>query len=177
MQDDKHAGSSAASVAVKKGEVNFQPLDLGEVVQDVLKIMRSDLVNHGVEVNLELAPKLPVVRGDRVQIQQVLLNLVLNGCDAMAETGADERRLLVRAQREDSDSVRVSVADRGRGIPAGEAEHIFQPFFTTKTHGLGLGLAVCRSIVEAHHGRLRAESEPGVGATFHFTLPVVRKAL
>jgi signal transduction histidine kinase len=104
-------------------------------------------------------------------MQQVVLNLVMNGCDAMSGIERSRRRLSVKTAREDGVGVRVSVGDRGCGIPQEKLVRVFEPFFTTKRQGMGLGLAVCRSIIEAHNGRLWAESEPGTGATFHFTIP------
>ena len=109
--------------------------------------------------------------GDAVQLQQVLLNVVMNGCDAMAGVEGLERRLLVRTELEDGQGVRVSVSDWGSGIPPDKLERIFEPFFTMKGQGLGLGLAVCRTIIAAHGGRLWATNNPGHGATFQFTLP------
>jgi len=174
VEEDKHAGEVIGRLRrlLKKGEVHLQALDLDEVVQDALNLVRSDIVSHGVTVETEIAAELPPVRGDRVQIQQVLLNLVTNGYDAMAGVEGPERQLVVGAELADGAGVRVSVSDRGTGIPPGEIERIFEPFVTTKPHGMGLGLAVCRSILAAHGGRLWAVNNPGRGATFHFTLPL-----
>jgi len=119
----------------------------------------------------ELAPDLPQVTGDRVQLQQVLLNLILNGCEAMTGNPPGARRLTIVAARDGESAVRIAVADSGTGIAADESERIFEPFFTTKEHGLGLGLAICRSIVEAHNGRLWASNNEERGATFFLTLP------
>jgi PAS domain S-box-containing protein len=173
VEQDKRAGEviRRLRLLLMKGEVHRQPLDLSEVLVDVLKLVRSDLLNQGVAVKTDLVPDLPVVFGDRVQLQQVVLNLVMNGCDAMSGIERPSRRLSVRTAREDGTGVRVSVADRGCGIPQDKLARVFEPFFTTKKQGMGLGLAVCRSIIEAHHGRLWAESEAGDGATFHFTIP------
>ena len=176
VSEDKRAGEviRRLRLLLRKGEVSLQPLDLSEVVEDGLKIMRSDLVNQGIAVTVDAAAGLPAVAGDRVQIQQVLLNLVVNGCDAMTGAAAPgERKLAVRVGRDEDGGVRVSVADRGPGIPAERLAGVFEPFFTTKPHGLGLGLAVCRTIIEAHGGRIWAENnaEPP-GAKFHFVIPV-----
>ena len=175
VDEDKRAGEviRRLRLLLKKGELHQLPLDLSEVVQDVLRIMRSDLVNQGVTVGTELAPDLPAARGDRVQLQQVLLNLVVNGCDSMAGSLETERRLLVRTERDGNERVHVSVADRGCGIPPEKVTGIFEPFFTTKLHGLGLGLAVCRTIVSAHGGEIWATNNAGRGATVHFTLPAL----
>jgi len=156
---------------LKKGEVQLEPVDVNELVESALKLLRSDLANQNVAVDVQFAPHLPAVTGDDVQLQQVLLNLVVNGCDAMAGIEPIERRLLVRTEYLDSGEVCVSVTDRGCGIPPEKMERIFEPFFTTKTHGMGLGLAVCRSIISAHRGKLSATNNKERGATFHFTLP------
>jgi PAS domain S-box-containing protein len=178
VEQDKHAGEviRRLRLLLTKGEVNLQTLDLNGVVLDVAKLVRNDLAHQGVTMSTDLAPDLPLVRGDRVQVQQVLLNLVMNGCDAMADVEIPQRLLAVRAGRNGGGFVQVSVADRGCGISPEEFGRLFEPFFTTKSNGLGLGLAVCRSIVEAHEGRLWAESGPGAGATFHFTLPAAGDA-
>lgn len=172
VDEDKRAGEviHRLRLLLTKGEVTRQPLDLSEVARDVLKIVRSDLVNQGVAVGTELAPDLPTVKGDRVQLQQVLLNLVVNGCDAMAGVITAERRLLVRTEP-GGGGVHVSVTDRGAGIPREKVSEIFEPFVTTKSNGLGLGLTVCRTIITAHGGTLWATNNPGRGATIHFTLP------
>ncbi len=174
VEDDKLAGEiiRRLRLLLRKGEVQLQALEANEVVGDVLKLMRSDLLNRGVAVSLELAPELPRVLGDRVQIQQVLLNLVANGCDAMDATAPGQRRLRLSTALEGGDAVRISVADRGSGVPAGESERVFEPFFTTKAGGMGLGLAICRTIVTAHRGRLWDENNAEGGATFAFTLPL-----
>jgi two-component system sensor kinase FixL len=121
-------------------------------------------------VSTDLAPELPPVRGDRIQLQQVLLNLLINACDAMDHGARADTHIIVRSAPAGS-VVEVSVADRGRGIPPGEMERVFEPFVTTKAQGLGLGLAVCRTIVAAHGGRIWASNNAGGGATIHFTLP------
>jgi PAS domain S-box-containing protein len=175
VSEDKRAGEviRRLRLLLRKGEVNHQPLDLSEVVEDVLKITRSDLVSRGVAVAIDTVAGLPAVAGDRVQLQQVLLNLVVNGCDAMTDgAGSGDRRLTVRVYRDDVRGVRVSVSDLGSGIPAEKLDGVFAPFFTTKAHGLGLGLAVCHTIIEAHGGRIWAENNAAPpGTTFHFTIP------
>lgn len=157
---------------LKKGEMQLQPIDLNGVVESVINLMRSDLVNRKVAVHTELALHLPTVNGDIVQLQQVLLNLVVNGCDAMAGVEGVDRRLLVRTELMDGEDVRVSVADLGHGISPEIMVRIFEAFFTTKTQGLGLGLAVCRTIISAHGGKLWATNNAERGATFQFTLPI-----
>ena len=129
--------------------------------------------NSPLSVGIDLAEALPAVSGDRNQLQQVLLNFVINGCDAMDGREAD-RRLLVRTRTTAHGSAEVSVADRGAGIPLADLERIFEPFVTTKSSGLGLGLSICRSIVEAHGGRLWASNNADRGATLHCELPARR---
>jgi PAS domain S-box-containing protein len=155
---------------LKKGEMRHVPLDVNEVVNKVLKLIRSDLINQRVGTQIELAPDLPLIDGDEVQLQQVLLNLVVNACDAMGEVEAIDRRLLICTELRTGRVVQVSVVDRGRGIPPAKIEHIFEPFFTTKHTGMGLGLAVCRTIISAHGGEIWAINNPKRGATFQFTL-------
>lgn len=156
---------------MEKGEVRQQAVDVNEVVLDVLRIVSSDLLIQEVTAHTELASDLPTVSGDRVQFQQVLLNLILNGCHAMTNGSARERRLVLRTEAWDGAGVQVTVSDRGVGIPAEDLDRVFEPFFTTHAGGMGLGLAVCRSIIRAHGGTLRASNNEGGGASFQFTLP------
>jgi two-component system sensor kinase FixL len=158
---------------LKKGDVQQHLLCINEVVRDVLKLIRSDLINQKVTVNTELAQDLPTVSGDPVQLQQVLLNLVVNACDAMTSCRIKERRILIRTGIENgSNAVIVSITDRGNTIPEERLEQIFEPFFTTKEKGMGLGLSVCRSIITAHRGKLWATNNTDRGATLHFSLPI-----
>jgi C4-dicarboxylate-specific signal transduction histidine kinase len=172
VNEDKRAGEviRRLRLLLKKGEVQHQPLDVNEVVMEVLKLVRSDLVNQGVTMHTNLAPDLPVLQGDRVQLQQVLLNLVMNACDAMATTARDDRQIILRTDLSEASAVRISVADCGDGIAPDKLDQVFEPFVTSKSHGMGLGLAVCRTIITAHGGRLWASNNPQRGATFHFTL-------
>jgi signal transduction histidine kinase len=157
---------------LKRGEVQSQPLSANEIVEDVYKLLRSELVARNVTVHFELASGLPVLRGDRVELQQVLINLVTNACDAMADMPKEARVLTIRTAPDSNDFVRISVCDAGPGIAEGKLEHVFEPFFTSKPNGLGLGLPVCRTIVNAHGGKLWAEHNSVRGATFHLLLPV-----
>jgi len=172
VKSDHRAGAVIQRLRslLRKEEPQRHPLDINEVVEESLRLMRSDLLNRQVVVNSELAQALPAVSGDRNQLQQVLLNLVINGCDSMNGHRADNR-LMIRTQKTTNGNVEVSVADRGAGIPSADLERIFEPFMTTKSHGLGLGLAICRSIVEAHGGRLWATNNADRGATLHCELP------
>ncbi|MGE5414998.1 MAG: sensor histidine kinase [Syntrophomonadaceae bacterium] len=173
VQEGKHASDVIQRLRslMRRDEVVFAPLVVGEVIEDVLRLCRIELASRGVAVESEVPAGLPPVRGDRVQIEQVLLNLVTNGCDAMGESDPSRRLLRLRAEIADG-AVRVSVADRGSGIPPDVLERLFEPFVTTKERGIGLGLAVCRTIVDSHEGRLWAVNNEEGGATFHFTLPV-----
>jgi two-component system sensor kinase FixL len=157
---------------VKKEEVAFAPIDLGSVVRDVAALVRSDAILQGVRILLEVNPDLPPVRGDKVQLQQVVLNLLLNAFDAMKDCPANEREVKVLAETACASLLKLTVRDRGAGLNGDSLDKIFQPFYTTKRDGLGMGLAISRSIIDAHGGRLWAESNPDRGATFHCTLPV-----
>jgi len=173
MVDDERAGLVIRRLRgmLKRSEAQAQLVDLNEAIRDILELARGDLVARGVSVSAELQPGIPTVIGDRVQLQQVLLNLILNGCDAMAGLAREQRRLTVATASADGDGVGIVVADRGTGISGGDVEKIFQPFVTTKHDGLGLGLAICRTIVDAHGGRLWATNNPDAGATLHVMLP------
>lgn len=173
VSEDDRAGEiiRRLRLLLKKGEVQQHAVDANEVVREVLKLARSDLMSLGVIVQTELAPDLPAIRGDDVQLQQVLLNLVVNACDAMRENDPKDRRLSVRTSTVE-EGVQIEVGDIGHGLPADGAEKVFERFFTTKPHGLGLGLSVCRSIVAAHGGTLIALNNEDRGATFRCRLPV-----
>ena len=161
---------------LKKGVVQQLPLDVNDLVREVLKMAHSDILNHGVAAHTALAHALPTVNGDRVQLQQVLLNLVINACDAMNGNAPADRQLVLRTELSDGKDVLLSVSDSGEGIASERLERVFEPFFTTKIQGLGLGLSVCRTIIAAHCGKLWAANNPKRGTTFHFTLPVSTEA-
>ena len=154
----------------KKGETQFQLLDTNDVVREALDLAHGDLVTRNIEVTTDLAPRLNSVTADRVQMQQVLLNLLINASEAMSANAPDERTLTVRT-RALGGGVQISVADCGPGIPEDRQPRLFEPFFTTKPQGLGLGLSISRSIVTAHGGRLWSTNNPFGGATFHVALP------
>src|SRR6267154_2043672 len=176
VTQDQRAGEviHGLRLLLKKGELqeHCDDVDLNEVIRNLVKLMRSDLINRNVTVDTDLAQNLPAVTGDRIQLQQVLLNLMLNGCEATADYDSSERRLLIASQLENG-AVRVSVADRGSGIPEEKMQQVFERFFTTKKEGMGLGLSVCRTIIVAHRGKIWATNDAGCGATFHFSLPIV----
>ena len=141
------------------------------VIEEVLKLLHSDLVNDNIVVDRNLAQKLPEVSGDRVQLQQVLINLILNGCDAMANTKPSDRRLWLQTESNHGQVVKVTVGDHGCGIGPIAWGKAFEPFVSTKPNGMGMGLAVCKTIISAHDGQLWAESNPGTGA-LAFALPM-----
>ena len=169
--DDRHAGEVIQRLRrwLRKEHVEHVHLALNGVVLDALHLVRGDLLRRGVDVQLELAGDLPLVAGDRIQLQQVVLNLVMNGCDAMAKFPAP-RKLRVLTQQVGA-NVRVEVIDRGTGIEPAIAQTMFEPFETTKPDGMGMGLAICRTIVESHDGRVWARSLDYGGARVAFELP------
>ena len=154
-----------------KKEFTFELLDLNEVTREVIALSLSDLQRNRVALQLELAEDLPTIIGDRIQLQQVILNLLRNASDAMVDVHDRPRQLLVRTEREDGDRVRVSVRDAGVGVDPRSMNKLFDAFYTTKSDGMGIGLSVSRSIIEEHQGRLWAESNDGPGATFSFSIP------
>ena len=175
VSEDKRAGEVIHRLRqwLKNGEVQQHSLHINEVVEDVLRLMRSDLINQKVTVDTDLAGNLPVITGDAVQLQQVLLNLLVNACEAMSNCAIRERRLVIRTATENASSaVIVSVTDRGGSIPREKMEQIFEPFVTTKEKGMGLGLSVCRTIIAAHRGKLWATNNADRGATLYFSLPM-----
>jgi signal transduction histidine kinase len=174
VEDDKRAGEVIRRLRqlLAKGTPHLRALDLNEALEDVAQLVSGDAVVRGVSIRLELAPGLPEVMGDRVQLQQVALNLVLNGMDALRESAPGSRTLVLRTARADAGTVRVDVQDSGKGIRESDMGKIFQAFYTTKPDGMGIGLAITRSIVDVHGGRLEAHNNPDGGATFSFTLPI-----
>jgi C4-dicarboxylate-specific signal transduction histidine kinase len=173
-------GSRAADVIRRlralfsKNEFLLEPLDLNEATREVIALLWNDLQRNRITVQSEIAEDLPRVTGDRIQLQQVILNLLRNASDAMADVYDRPRHLLIRTEREDGDHVRVTVRDAGTGLPPGSLDSLFAAFYTTKRGGMGIGLFVSRSIVERHQGRLWAEPNDGPGATFSFSVPVAQ---
>ena len=174
VQEGERAGDVIQRIRqlATKGELRKAPLDLNDVIRDVLPLVRSELRHHGVSLAVELAPELPPVVGDRVQLQQVILNLVVNGRDAMIGVDDRPRELTLRTRPHDGHHVALAVCDTGVGIGPGDSDRLFDAFYTTKPHGMGMGLAISRSIVEHHGGTLRAVRNDGPGMTFEFALPV-----
>jgi PAS domain S-box-containing protein len=151
-------------------------LEINDVIRDVVPLVRSEVRDHEVSLHVELAPSLPAVLGDRVQLQQVLINLVMNGIEAMADVADRPRNLVVRSQLNGADAVRVAVEDAGVGLDPGTVSRLFTAFFTAKVGGMGMGLSISRSIIEAHGGRLWASRNEPHGAVFSFSLPIYRRA-
>ncbi|HEY4648190.1 MAG TPA: ATP-binding protein, partial [Gemmatimonadales bacterium] len=170
--DDRRAGQVIGRLRalLKKGEMRTSEINLNEVVQEVRDLLHSELIRRRVATDIRLTPVMPLVLGDRVELQQVILNLIGNACDAMAERPADHRLLTISTSMTADGWAELTVQDRGTGIPPERLDQIFDAFFTTKASGLGLGLAICRSIVHAHGGRLWAVNNPLGGATFHLAL-------
>jgi PAS domain S-box-containing protein len=174
VADDLRAGEviTRLRAMLTRGEASFKPLHPNDIATEVLALARSELIDRHVTVSTGLTPDLPGTLGDRVQLQQVMLNLVLNACEAMSGRMPAERALSVSTALDGDGFVLTVIADRGNGIPPDTGDRLFEPFFTTKPHGLGLGLSICRSIVAAHGGRLWADNNPDGGATFTVALPV-----
>jgi signal transduction histidine kinase len=154
-----------------KKEITLEPVDLNEATREVLALSSNELQRQQIILLTELDDRLPAVMGDRVQLQQVTLNLLRNASDAMVGIDDRPRHLLIRTLREGNDRVRLSVQDSGTGINPQDLARLFEAFYTTKSDGMGIGLSVSRSIIERHHGRIWAEPNDGPGATFSFSIP------
>jgi PAS domain S-box-containing protein len=161
---------------VQKREPQFSEVFVNNLVQEVVLFSKAELEQRRVKVVLELSESLPAVIGDPVQIEQVIMNLVRNGLEAMEETPEENRLLGIKAMRHGDEMAQVEVCDRGKGIGGEDLERVFEPFFTTKPEGMGMGLAISRSIVQAHGGRLWVTTNQDQGCTFHFTLPVGKRS-
>jgi C4-dicarboxylate-specific signal transduction histidine kinase len=153
----------------QKGTLQLEKVDVNEVIEEMTVLLHGEATRHSISVRTELAADLPPVVGDRVQLQQVLMNLMMNSIDAMKSVDG-MRELAIKSQRSENEHLLVSVSDTGVGLPPGQADEIFNAFFTTKPHGTGMGLRICRSIVESHGGRLWATDNSPRGASFHFAL-------
>jgi NO-binding membrane sensor protein with MHYT domain len=159
----------------KKGTPQREPLDVNEVVREMIVLLRSEVARNAISVRTELAADLPQVMADRVQLQQVMMNLISNGIDAMKDVDGT-RELAIKSRRAENEQLMVSVSDTGIGLPRQQANQIFDAFFTTKVHGTGMGLSICRSIVASHNGRLWAADNSPCGASFHLILPTTAEA-
>jgi len=178
VEDGRRAGEIIRSIRgmVQKGKEVRSPVNLNDVIASVLRFVHLDALERHCALVSEPDPELPLVEADRVQLQQVLLNLVVNALEAMRETPAAERGVIIRSERESDNHVRVSVRDFGTGLPAEEPERIFERFFSTKREGMGMGLAIARSIITSHGGELAAANAQGGGACVYFSLPTIEKA-
>jgi C4-dicarboxylate-specific signal transduction histidine kinase len=155
-----------------KTDIEKAPLDINDVTREVIALVQRELSSHQVSLRMELAPALPRILGDRVQLQQVIINLVMNGIEAMRSVTDRPPELVILSRHDESQQVLLSVTDCGIGISTENADRLFNPFFTTKSGGMGMGLSICRSIIEAHEGRLWATANLPHGATFQFALPM-----
>jgi len=174
VKDAKRAAEVIRRVRalLNKADTQKAPLNINDVVKEVIALVQRELLSHRVSPRMELAPALPVVLADRVQLQQVIINLVMNGIEAMQPVTDRPRELVIRSHQDEAHQVLVTVKDCGVGISAENADRLFNAFFTTKSSGMGMGLSICRSIMEAHGGRLWATANVPHGATFQLTLPV-----
>jgi signal transduction histidine kinase len=179
VEDDQRAGEVIRRLRnlLRKGKVELLPLNLNQLTQEAVRLLHSDAIIRHIAIVVELDPDLPPVRGDCVQLQQVLLNLMLNGFEAMAERATDDRQMVVRTQRVDAKTIQVAVQDCGSGLDEDMLARIFEPFYSTKSEGMGMGLSLCQSILEIHGGRLWAANNLDRGATFYFSLPVYEEEL
>jgi C4-dicarboxylate-specific signal transduction histidine kinase len=166
---------SRVRLLFKKGTPQRELVDVNEAIREMIVLLRGEATRYNITVRLELATNLPSIMGDRVQLQQVLMNLIVNSIDAMKEVDG-ARELAVKSQRTEEAEVLVSVSDTGVGLPAQLVDQIFNAFFTTKPHGTGMGLRISRSIIESHGGRLWAAENPPRGASFFFSLPIKAEA-
>jgi two-component system sensor kinase FixL len=176
-KDDQRAGSviDRMRALLKRQNLDKRSVDVGELVGEVIALVRSDAAARHVKLEVTVDDHLPPVCGDVVHLQQVLLNLIVNGMDAIDEANRGDQRVRVTASLNGRQTVEIAVSDTGRGVPADKLTHIFDPFFTTKPKGMGMGLPISRTIIEAHNGRIWAENRPEGGASFRFTLPIAEE--
>ncbi len=174
INDGNRAGEVIQRVRALVNKTTDQkaPLDINEVINEVIGLVQHELASHLISLRLDLTPALPPILADRIQLQQVILNLVINGIEAMQPVSDRPRELVIRSRHDDARQILVTVSDCGVGVAAENADRLFDAFFTTKSSGMGMGLSICRSIVEAHGGRLSAAGNIGPGATFQFALPL-----
>jgi len=172
MKDAKRAGEIISRVRqlFKKGTSQREFVDVNEIIREMVVLLRGETTRYNISVGTDLAADFPQVMADRVQLQQVLMNLMINGIEAIKDAGGT-REIAIRSQRTENEEVVVSVTDSGVGLPSQQTEQIFNAFFTTKPHGTGMGLRISRSIIESHGGRLWAADSSPRGASFCFTLP------
>ncbi len=168
----RHASEVIARIRAlsKKGALERVRLDINRVIDDAIALIRREINVHGVALRLDLGSSLPPVDGDRIQLQQVVMNLLMNGIQAMSPVTGRRRELRIRSREHGSDQILVAVEDSGTGIEPGNVDQVFNAFFTTKPDGMGMGLSICRSIIEQHGGRIWASRNSGAGSTFEFAL-------
>ncbi len=173
LHDDQRAGQVIDHLRslLKHGTIDPVPVDLRELIESVIAIVKTDAAARLVKITTNLQTGMPNALGDGIHLQQVLLNLIINAMDALHDCGSDDRTLHVQAHMEGADMIEIHVSDNGPGIPEENLNRLFEPFFTTKATGMGMGLPVCKTIVEAHKGRLRVAKNPGGGTRFSFTVP------
>jgi C4-dicarboxylate-specific signal transduction histidine kinase len=173
VRDGDRAGAVLGRIRnlIKKAPPVDERVDINAAIREVIELTRSEAIKHGVRVQTELAAGLPVIQGDRVGLQQVILNLILNALEAMSGTSEGARELQIGAETTESGDVLVAVRDSGPGLVPATLENLFKAFHTTKPNGLGLGLSICRSIIEEHDGRLWTSPNAPRNAVFQFTLP------
>ncbi len=173
VKDGSRAGDVIGRIRdlIRKAPPRKDDLKINEAILEVVALTRGEVVKNGVSVQTQLAEGLPLIRGDRVQLQKVILNLIINAVEAMSGTKEGSRELLIRTGKAESDGVLVAVSDSGPGLAPASFEHLFEAFYTTKPGGLGIGLSVCRAVIEAHRGRLWATANVPRGAVFQFTVP------
>jgi len=172
MNDGRRAAEIISRIRLlfKKSTPERESVDVNEVIREMIVLLGGEATRYSISVRTELAADLPQIMGDRVQLQQVLMNLIMNSIDAMKDVNGT-RELAIKSQREENEQLLVSVSDTGVGLPPQQADEIFNAFFTTKLNGTGMGLRISRSIVESHGGHLCAANNSSRGASFHFTLP------
>jgi len=172
VEEGNRAGEVVGRIRalIKKAPARKDALEINDAIVEVIALTRMEAANNSVSVRTQLAESLPHIQGDRVQLQQVLLNLIINAIEAMRDVGEEERELLISSSNE-PDGVSVEVRDSGPGFASADLDRVFEAFYTTKPSGLGLGLSICRSIIEAHNGRLWASPNVPRGAIFRFIAP------
>jgi C4-dicarboxylate-specific signal transduction histidine kinase len=172
VQDDKRAAGIITGLQsmVKKEERRMERINLNDVLRDVLILFRTEAIFRGLSIETELTEPLPLVHGDSIQLQQVMINLLMNAAEAMADMPHDQRKIILRTQETDR-GIQVIVRDFGKGIDPNKLDGIWEPFFTTKDTGLGMGLSVCRSIVQKHEGVIWAKNNPDKGISVALVIP------
>jgi signal transduction histidine kinase len=173
VNDTYRAGDIVGRIRdqVKKVPPRMEDVDLNDAIEEVIALVRGELSKHRVSIQTQLAEGLSPVHGDRVQLQQVMLNLILNAIEAMIGVDDEVRELVISTESSPSEGLLVAVGDSGPGVAPEDRERIFESFYTTKASGVGIGLSICRSIIDAHGGRLWADAHQPRGAVFRFTLP------